>query len=274
MALSPRKLGDGLYQPLAGRELPPARALASDRWLTAQAWWLRDHGMAGTLDELRTAVFLAVLGGGGLQSLLTSAATTGAAATEPAAADPAASDTDAGTGHILGWSGSAFVPAANLTATTPLKVSSTNVVSFNAGTSVGDLITWDGANWVNMQPAVQHFSLVMDNRQPYLTVNYCIAMTGIFPARSDASPFVSQIQIFPFNFAPVGWALCNGQLLSISQNTALFSLLGTTYGGDGRTNFQLPNMQGRVSMDAGSGAGLSSFFQGQTGGTETNTISH
>ena len=182
--------------------------------------------------------------------------------------------TDAGTGHILGWSGSAFVPAANLTATTPLAVSATNVVSLNAGTNVGDLITWDGTNWVNMQPAVQHFSLVIDNRQPYLTVNYCIAMNGIFPSRSDATPFVSQIQIFPFNFAPVGWALCNGQLISISQNTALFSLLGTNYGGDGRSTFQLPNMQGRVSMDAGNGAGLSSFFQGQTGGTETNTISH
>jgi microcystin-dependent protein len=182
--------------------------------------------------------------------------------------------TDAGTGHLLGWSGTAFVPAANVTATAPLSVSATNQVALNAGTNKGDLITWDGTNWVNMQPAVQHFSLTVDNRQPYLTLNYCIAMNGIFPSRSDATPFVSQIQIFPFNFAPVGWALCNGQLISISQNTALFSLLGTNYGGDGRTTFQLPNLQGRVSMDFGQGAGLSNYIQGQTGGTNSNTIAH
>jgi microcystin-dependent protein len=181
--------------------------------------------------------------------------------------------TDAGTGHEMGWNGKAFVPAANLTATTPLKVSATNQVSFNAGTNVGDLITWDGTNWVNIQPAVQHFTFTVENRQPFLTMNYCIAMFGIFPSRSDATPFVSQIQLFPFNFAPTGWALCNGQLLPIQQNTALFSLIGTYYGGNGTTNFQLPNLQGRVSIDNGQGPGLSNYVIGQTGGSETNTIS-
>ena len=181
--------------------------------------------------------------------------------------------TDAGSGHLMGWNGQAFVPAANLTATTPLNVSATNQVAFNAGTNKGDLITWDGMNWVNMQPAIQHFSFVVENRQPYLAMNYCIAMNGIFPSRSDATPFVSQIQLFPFNFAPTGWAECNGQLLAISQNTALFSLLGTNYGGNGQTNFQLPNMQGRVGLDAGQGKGLSLFTQGQSGGVESGTIS-
>ena len=63
-----------------------------------------------------------------------------------------------------------------------------------------------------------------------------------------SDPFVAEIRIFPFNFAPKGWALCNGQLLPISQNTALFSLLGTTYGGDGKSNFALPDMQGTTPM--------------------------
>ena len=87
-----------------------------------------------------------------------------------------------------------------------------------------------------------------------------------------ASPFVGEIRFFGFNFAPVGWALCNGQLLPINQNTALFSLLGTTYGGDGRTNFALPNLQGRVPIHMGSGPGLSTYVIGQTGGTETTTL--
>ena len=68
-------------------------------------------------------------------------------------------------------------------------------------------------------------------------------------------PFVAEIRIFPFNFAPTGWAFCNGQLLPISQNTALFSLLGTTYGGDGKSTFALPNMQGNVPMHPGQGPG-------------------
>ena len=84
------------------------------------------------------------------------------------------------------------------------------------------------------------------------------------------SPFVAEIRIFPFNFAPTGWALCDGQLLSISPNTApLFSLLGTTYGGDGRTTFALPNLQGSVPMHPGQGPGLSPHDLGETGGSDT-----
>lgn len=81
-------------------------------------------------------------------------------------------------------------------------------------------------------------------------------------------PFIGQILMVGFNFAPQGWALCNGQLLSISQNTALFSLLGTTYGGDGVTNFALPNLQGRVPIHAGQSPGTSSYTLGQQAGTE------
>lgn len=87
-----------------------------------------------------------------------------------------------------------------------------------------------------------------------------------------ADPFVAEIRIFPFNFAPKGWAFCNGQLLPISQNTALFSLLGTNYGGDGRSTFGLPNLQGAVPMHSDQGPGLSSYVIGQTGGSETVTL--
>ena len=85
-------------------------------------------------------------------------------------------------------------------------------------------------------------------------------------------PFVGQIMCGAWNFAPRGWALANGQLLSISQNTALFSLLGTTYGGDGRTNFALPDLRGRSMVHFGQGPGLSDYSQGQVGGSETNTL--
>ncbi len=83
-----------------------------------------------------------------------------------------------------------------------------------------------------------------------------------------AEPFLSEIRIFSFGFAPKGWALCNGQLLPINQNQALFSLLGTTYGGDGRVNFGLPNLQGRASMSPGGGHTL-----GERGGEENHTVS-
>ena len=85
-------------------------------------------------------------------------------------------------------------------------------------------------------------------------------------------PFVAEIRIFPFNFAPAGWAQCNGQLLPISQNTALFSLIGTTYGGDGRTTFALPDLQGRAPMHPGEGRGLSERTLGEVGGTEAVTL--
>ncbi len=85
-------------------------------------------------------------------------------------------------------------------------------------------------------------------------------------------PFVAEIRIFPFNFAPRGWAFCDGQILPLSQNTALFSLLGTTYGGDGKSNFALPNLQGNAPMHPGQGPGLSLHDLGETGGSDTVTL--
>ena len=87
-----------------------------------------------------------------------------------------------------------------------------------------------------------------------------------------SDPFVAEIRIFPFNFPPTGWAFCDGQLMPISQNTALFSLLGTTYGGDGKSTFALPDMQGNVPMQPGQGQGLSLRDLGEMSGVESVTL--
>lgn len=86
------------------------------------------------------------------------------------------------------------------------------------------------------------------------------------------NPFIAQIMLFAGNFAPRGWAFCHGQLLSISSNEALFSIIGTIYGGDGRTTFGLPDLRGRAAMHAGNGPGLTTRRLGQRSGTETNTL--
>jgi microcystin-dependent protein len=185
--------------------------------------------------------------------------------------------TDATTGKLITWSGSVFQPTATanpLTAKAPLSVT-TNTVSINPGTAKGDLITWDGNNWVNKQPAPQHFSFTQDNLQPYLAVNYCISLFGIFPSRADASaPFVGEIFIVGCNFTINGYALCDGQLLPISGYETLFNLIGTTYGGDGQTTFAVPDMRGRVAIDQGNSSGTSNYIIGQTGGAEQKTIAH
>jgi microcystin-dependent protein len=87
-----------------------------------------------------------------------------------------------------------------------------------------------------------------------------------------ADPFIAEIRIFPFNFPPKGWAFCNGQIMPITQNTALFSLLGVTYGGDGKSTFGLPNLQGSAPLHFGQGPGLSAYLLGDRGGTQTTTL--
>jgi microcystin-dependent protein len=87
-----------------------------------------------------------------------------------------------------------------------------------------------------------------------------------------ADPFLAEIRVFPYNFVPRGWSACNGQVLPISQNTALFSLLGTTYGGDGRSTFALPDLRGRFPMGTGQGPGLSDRFLGEATGSATVTL--
>ena len=87
-----------------------------------------------------------------------------------------------------------------------------------------------------------------------------------------SEPFLAEVRILPYTFAPQGWALCQGQILSISQNTAVFSLLGTMYGGNGTSNFALPNVQGRVVVGIGQGPGLTPYINGDVGGAETVTL--
>ncbi len=117
------------------------------------------------------------------------------------------------------------------------------------------------------------------NMQPYLGMNYAIAVQGLFPSRNDdggvrssANPFLGEVGLFGYNFAPRGWAFCDGQLLSIADNTALFSILGTTYGGDGRTTFGLPDLRGRTAIGKGKGPGLTSRSLGSKTGVEDVTL--
>ena len=116
---------------------------------------------------------------------------------------------------------------------------------------------------------------VVSIMQPSLGINYVIALQGLFPSRSlSGNPVLGGIGLFAGNFAPRGWAFCSGQLLSIAQNPALFSILGTTYGGDGRTTFGLPDLRGRAAIGVGNGPGLSSRVLGQRLGSERLTINH
>ncbi len=114
------------------------------------------------------------------------------------------------------------------------------------------------------------------NMQPNLSLNYLIALEGVYPSPSGGvggiDPYLGQVELFAGNFAPGGWAFADGQLLSIASNTALFSILGTTYGGDGRTTFALPDLRGRSIVGAGSGPGLRSWGLGETFGSEYTTL--
>jgi microcystin-dependent protein len=105
-----------------------------------------------------------------------------------------------------------------------------------------------------------------------LSASALVLATGFSQPALAFEPFLGEIETFGFNFAPRGWAFCDGQILPINQNQALFSLLGTTYGGDGRTTFALPDLRGRVALHPGNGPGLSSIRQGEKGGSETRTL--
>lgn len=105
-----------------------------------------------------------------------------------------------------------------------------------------------------------------------ITIFSLLLLLGLSNTAEAQDPFIGEIRIFAGNFAPRGWAFCDGQLLSISSNSALFSILGTTYGGDGRTTFALPDLRGRAPIHAGHGAGLTNRVLGSKTGTEQTTI--
>ena len=138
----------------------------------------------------------------------------------------------------------------------------------------GNLLTFDGVNWIARDIVLGNTGggQAFNNLQPYLVMNYCIALMGVYPARDQSEPFLGTIALFGFYFNPRGWAKCDGQLLSIASNQALFSLLGTYYGGDGRTTFGLPDLRGRVPIHMGTGPGLPAYNIGQKGGTPTTTF--
>ncbi|GAB1370929.1 hypothetical protein MASR1M45_09910 [Candidatus Kapaibacterium sp.] len=144
-----------------------------------------------------------------------------------------------------------------------------------AGSETNDLLSFDGTNWVAKALVINNTGsgTSISNMQPYLVLNYCIALEGIYPARDATDPYVGEITIYPYNFNPRSTAFCHGQVLSIAQNTALFSLLGTNFGGNGTTTFGLPDLRGRTPIGAGQGSGLSTRTLGENGGAETFTIS-
>jgi microcystin-dependent protein len=147
------------------------------------------------------------------------------------------------------------------------------------GNQNNDFLYWDstGNNWVARQIPAQIHSMA-NHMPPYQGINYIIALQGTFPSRASVNPFIGEVIMFAGNFAPRGWALCDGQLLAISSYSALFSILGTTYGGDGRTTFGLPDLRGRVPVHAGSGPGLPNVRLGAKAGAVTHNhdshISH
>jgi len=157
-------------------------------------------------------------------------------------------------------------------------VTANSGIEYTAGTNVAittpdpdqpnqQVISFDTSNL-----SVSSVSSSVNIRNPYLGLNYIIALNGIFPSRSGISaPALAEITLFGGNFAPRGWAFCHGQLVAINSNTALFALLGTTYGGDGRTSFGLPDLRGRSAIGAGSGPGLRSVGFGERGGVEVIT---
>jgi microcystin-dependent protein len=148
----------------------------------------------------------------------------------------------------------------------------TQMTSHNHSVPPSSLTTFTG-NTGGGQP---HY-----NMEPSTVLNYIIALQGTYPYRNDIEfeqldgglPLVGEISLFAGTFAPLGWAFCDGQLLSVSGNETLYSLLGTTYGGDGRTTFGLPDYRGRAAVGYGAGPGLSSWNLGQIGGSELWTLS-
>ena len=183
---------------------------------------------------------------------------------------------DGQTQSILTWSGFSASPGD-----TYLRIRLTTDVSITLSTPGGTAS--DGE--VEDYPTTIHNHITNNtgggqshnNVQPSLGIYYVICLSGYFPSRNgapteDSEPFIGEIMMFGGNFPPRNWAFCDGQLLPIAQNTALFSLLGTTYGGDGRTTFALPDLRGRVPVGVGSGPGLTPVSWGQRSGTETNTV--
>ena len=187
-------------------------------------------------------------------------------------------------GTTYGGNGTNNFALPDLSGRAPLGVGQTHVLGESTGVESLTLTesqlpahTHTVAGLSGPTTGVDGGGLSQDNMQPALALHYMISLYGIYPSRGGGGgsleePMVGQIDLFAGNFAPSGWAFCDGQLMPISQNTALFSLLGTTYGGNGQSTFALPNLDGSLAVDAGQGPGLDPWDLGQFEGTETNTL--
>jgi microcystin-dependent protein len=149
-----------------------------------------------------------------------------------------------------------------------------NVLSTPANPPTNDLLTFDGTNWIakNLVLGNTGGSQPVSIAKPYVAMNYCIAYAGNYPARSGNDQFLGEVELVGFAFPPKYFYACNGQLLAISANSALFSLLGTYYGGNGATTFALPDLRGRDAINQGQGNGLTPHFIGESGGSENTTL--
>jgi microcystin-dependent protein len=134
-------------------------------------------------------------------------------------------------------------------------------------------MTSDGTNWVakSLTLANTGTGTAVNNMQPSLVLNYCIAVIGYMPARAGDTPFAGEIQLFAFNYAPMDFLPCDGALLASANYPTLYALIGTTYGGNS-TNFALPDLRGRVPINQGTGTGLSARTIGTQIGSETVTL--
>lgn len=139
----------------------------------------------------------------------------------------------------------------------------------------GDLVYYSSGNWIARRLTLANTGggSAISIMQPFLALNYCIATTGLWPSQASENPFIGEIELFAFNYAPVNYAKCDGQILSISSYNSLFFLLGTTYGGNGTTTFGLPDLRGRTPIHQGQGSGLTNRALGASGGAESVTIS-
>ena len=149
-----------------------------------------------------------------------------------------------------------------------------NVAASGVFPANNTLITSDGTNWVSKSLSIGSAggSDPVDNMQPFLTLNYCIALWGSYPSPSGSNPFMGEVDLFGFGIVPSGWAVCNGQLLAITENETLFTLIGTTFGGDGQVTFGVPDLRGRVGISQGLGPGGVTRYMGEYSGTESHVI--